>query len=100
MGKMSMLLDSIYLPRGSSEEMRKLALQTIIDRQDLIEKTGKFAPLLVFAEGGTTNNTAIMKFKKGAFIAEKRCKPVLLDYKVGTVHPAYDIIELLALVIL
>ena len=54
----------------------------------------------MFAEGGTTNNTAIMKFKKGAFIGEKRVKPLILDYEVSSVHPAYDIIEVLALAIL
>jgi hypothetical protein len=57
-------------------------------------------PLLVFAEGGTTNNSALLKFKKGAFVSEKRCKPIIMDWHVGTVHPAYDTIEVLVLAIL
>ena len=100
MGKMSELIDSIYLPRGSTDEKRQEALATIVNRQKLIEETGEYQPLLVFAEGGTTNNSAIMKFKKGAFIAEKRVKPLVLDYAISSIHPAYDIIEVLALAIL
>lgn len=100
MGKMSALIDSLYLPRGSGEEKRKEAIKSIGDRQKITEETGDFNPLLVFAEGGTTNNTALLKFKKGAFVAEKRVKPILLDYEVGSMHPAYDIIEVLVLAIL
>ena len=66
----------------------------------MVETTGSVNPLLVFAEGGTTNGTALLKFKKGAFMSEKRIKPLLLDWKVGTVHPAYDTIEVLVLAIL
>jgi 1-acyl-sn-glycerol-3-phosphate acyltransferase len=100
MGKLALLLDSIFLPRGSTEEKRKQALDTIIERQDLIEKTGAYNPLLVFPEGGTTNNSALLKFKKGAFIGERRCKPLLVKWEVGSVHPAYDTIEVLVLAIL
>lgn len=100
MGKMAMLIDSIFLPRGSSEAKRMEAIETIKERQKQIEETGKYNPLLVFVEGGTTNNSALLKFKKGAFIAEKRCKPLILNYSVGTVQPAYDTIELLPLAIL
>jgi len=57
---MSELIDSIYLPRGSTDEKRAAAIKTITDRQELIEKTGLYAPLLIFAEGGTTNNSALL----------------------------------------
>lgn len=73
MGKLGDLIDSIYLPRGSSQEKRDEALKRMTDRQELIEKTGNYAPLLVFAEGATTNGSGLMKFKKGAFISERRC---------------------------
>ena len=33
-------------------------------------------------------------------MAEKRVKPILLDYSVGTLQPSYDIIEILPLAIL
>lgn len=85
MGKMAMLIDSIFLPRGSTADKRNEAIQAIGDRQTLIENTGKYNPLLVFVEGGTTNNSALLKFKKGAFINEKRVKPLIMDWKVGSV---------------
>lgn len=50
-------LDSIYIPRGGSEEKKAKALASIRERQELIEETGRYAPFLVFAEGGTTNGT-------------------------------------------
>jgi 1-acyl-sn-glycerol-3-phosphate acyltransferase len=100
MGKMSMLIDSIYLPRGSTEEKRNQAIECIKERQQLIEDTGEFNPLLVFAEGATTNNTALLKFKRGAFVAEKRCKPLLMDWEVASIHPAFDTIEVMVLAIM
>jgi hypothetical protein len=55
---------------------------------------------LIFAEGGTSNGTGIMKFKKGAFFAERTVKPMFLKYKSHTVSPAFDIMEFLPLAIL
>ena len=97
---MALLLDSIFLPRGSTDEKKAEALEIIRERQALIEETGKYNPLLVFAEGITTNNSALGKFKKGAFVSNKRCLPVIMNYEVGTVHPAYDTAPLFALAIL
>jgi len=56
-------------------------------------------PFLIFAEGGTTNGTAIMKFKKGAFHSEKTVKPIFLKYSFGTLNPAFDTIPFFALAI-
>jgi 1-acyl-sn-glycerol-3-phosphate acyltransferase len=53
-------LDSIYIPRGGSEEQKAKALAAIRSRQELIEETGKYAPILIFAEGGTSNGTGIV----------------------------------------
>ena len=113
MGHICSLLDSIYINRDAAKAdafankeikvenfIKSSSLDSIIERQELIEKTGKYAPLVVFAEGATTNNTALLKFKKGAFVAGKRCLPILMEWKVGTVHPAYDTIPLMALVVL
>ena len=60
-------------------------------------------PLLLFPEGMTSNNTNILKFKKGAFYGEKRVKPVILKYResqvdtIGAVSPAYEVIEFFSL---
>lgn len=41
-----------------------------------------------------------MKFKKGAFFAEKTIKPMFMKYHCHTVSPAFDVMEFLPLVIL
>ena len=61
--------------------------------------TKDMLPIMVFAEGGTTNGTAIMKFKKGAFHSEKTVKPIYLEYSFGTVNPAFDTIQFFVLAI-
>lgn len=66
----------------------------------MIEETGAFKPFLVFAEGGTTNGTSIAKFKKGAFVSEKRVKPMFLKYEPGSVSLAYDSIDFFSLMVL
>jgi len=35
-------IDCIYIPRGGNEESKIKALEKIKDRQELIEKTGKY----------------------------------------------------------
>jgi 1-acyl-sn-glycerol-3-phosphate acyltransferase len=100
LGTLCKTIDSIFIPRGGSEEKKALALGAIRDRQEVIEQTGKFSPFLIFAEGATTNGTSILKFKKGAFFAEKTVRPMFMKYKQGTVSPAFDIMEFLPLAIL
>lgn len=93
-------LDSIYIPRGGSEEKKAKALAAIKQRQELIEETGKFSPFLIFAEGGTSNGTGLVNFKKGAFFAEKTVRPLFIKYGYHTLNPAFDTIEFLPLAIL
>lgn len=40
LGKLIDVIDSIYIPRGGSDESRAKALMKIRDRQELIEQTG------------------------------------------------------------
>ena len=43
----------------------------------------------------------MLKFKKGAFVAEKRIQPLVLRYNTQAIlSPAYDVIELLPLFIM
>eukprot|EP00356_Strombidium_inclinatum_P016455 CAMPEP_0170493354 /NCGR_PEP_ID=MMETSP0208-20121228/13746_1 /TAXON_ID=197538 /ORGANISM="Strombidium inclinatum, Strain S3" /LENGTH=373 /DNA_ID=CAMNT_0010769273 /DNA_START=276 /DNA_END=1397 /DNA_ORIENTATION=+ len=100
LGTLIECIDSIYIPRGGSEESKAKALAAIRGRQELIEETGKYAPFLIFAEGGTTNGSGLIKYKKGAFFAEKTVRPIYMKYKFGSVNPAFDTIEYLPLAIL
>jgi len=60
LGTLIDVIDSIYIPRGGSEESKAKALAAIRDRQEIIEETGKFAQFLIFAEAGTSNGSGIL----------------------------------------
>ena len=94
-------LDSIYIPRGGTDEDRKKALELLLERQEVIEADPKmYSPFLIFAEGSTSNNTHIMKFKKGAFYSGKKIKPIFLKYSFCSLSPAFETVELIPLIIL
>lgn len=93
-------LDSIYIRRGGTDEQVAEALKVIKDRQDKIEDSEHYNPLLLFPEGGTTNGRQLMKFRKGAFFSEKTVKPIFIKYLNSTLSVAFDTIEFLPLAIL
>ena len=37
-------------------------------------------PLIIYPEGGTTNGTSLLKFKRGAFMGLTSIKPVIFKY--------------------
>lgn len=101
MGNLAAVNDAIFLPRGGSEEQRAKALDAISARQNQIESTKKYHPLLMFAEGCTTNGSSLIKFKKGAFAGLKRVTPMVMCYSLdSSVSVAFDIMEILPLSIL
>lgn len=71
-----------------------------MDRQELIEETGKYAPFLIFAEAGTSNGTSIIKFKKGAFYSEKTIRPLYLKYDQSKVNPGFEVMEFVPVAVL
>lgn len=94
------VLDSIFIDRGADEATRQRTIKTICDRQSLIEETGKYAPLAVFVEGATSNGTHLLKFRRGAFLGEKRVTPMFLNYPVHGFSTAYDCVDFMPLVIM
>lgn len=42
---------------------------------------------MVYAEGGVTNNSSIIKFKKGPFMAERTISPVFMKFD----RPGYSL---------
>jgi 1-acyl-sn-glycerol-3-phosphate acyltransferase len=72
----------------------------INERQVAIEQEGKYPPIIVFPEGGTTNGTRILPFKKGAFAPLRPVRPIFLNYKYSTVSPSYDVMPFIPLYIL
>lgn len=72
-------IGSLYIPRSGSKEDRDKILELIKERQELIEDSeGTYAPLLIYPEGTTSNGKQCFLFKKGAFLAEKKIRPVVL----------------------
>ena len=45
-----------------------------------------FPPLIIYPEGGITNGTCIIQFKKGAFVGLNSIKPVGITYKSSLIH--------------
>lgn len=47
---------------------------------------------MIYPAGITSNGTHILKFKRGAFIGEKRVRPMMLKVDLGaTISIAYDV---------
>ena len=88
-----MALNAIYLSRGSSKEAREKVVEQIMTRQDEIEASnGELRRMMVFTEGVTSNGSHLLKFKKGAFIGEKRVRPLVIKVDLGaTISTAYDV---------
>lgn len=82
-GPVSKSIGCLYFDRGDSKS-RKDVMVSLEERYKLI-KEGKYPQLIMNAEGGTTNGRYLVKFKKGAFVGNYPCKPVVLKYKSNTI---------------
>ncbi|XP_042368558.1 lysophospholipid acyltransferase LPCAT4 [Plectropomus leopardus] len=69
-------------------ESRKKAVTQVTER---LTSNGYWPQMLMFPEGTTTNGSALIKFKPGAFLAGVPVQPVLLHYpnKLDTVRWTY-----------
>nr|XP_046236876.1 lysophospholipid acyltransferase LPCAT4 isoform X2 [Scatophagus argus] len=69
-------------------ESRKKAVAQLAER---LTSNGYWPQMLMFPEGTTTNGSALIKFKPGAFLAGMPVQPVLLHYpnKLDTVRWTY-----------
>jgi len=57
------------------------------------QSTGKYAPLIVFAEGGTTNGQYLAKFKRGAFMGLHNIYPKATKFHSMFQSPSSGILE-------
>lgn len=46
--------------------------------------------MIIYAEGGTSNGTHIMKFKRGAFVSNLAIQPYVQKYRSFLTCPVYD----------
>ena len=96
----SKALGCIFISRGGTPEELQKVVDQINERQVKIEETNEFPPFMVFPEGGTSNGTCLLPFKRGAFQSVKAVTPVFIKYKYGTMSQCYDVVPYIALVLM
>ncbi|EUD67965.1 acetyltransferase [Plasmodium inui San Antonio 1] len=85
-------LRCVFVYREKSED-RKIALESIKERQRMVEeKKNNFPSFVIFSEGTTSNGMQLIEQKKGAFSSLLPVTPVLLVYDYDFFNPAYDIL--------
>ena len=87
-GFISEVIGGVYMKRGSTKEERARSLQIIKERQ-LEAERGLRPPIHIFPEGSTTNGSALLQFKKGAFASLKAVKPQCFCYKGTFANPCF-----------
>lgn len=83
-GVMGTDLDYIFVDRKSADS-RKKTLEAIQSHVQAWRDGDR--PLLIFAEGTTSNGTTLHEFRKGAFVSGKPVRPVVVKY-TGSWNPA------------
>lgn len=78
-GPVTMAVGSLFVDRGDKGQHNNL-LDLIKERQKECEK-GLYPSLIIYPEGGTTNGTHLISFKKGAFAGLRSISPVVIDYQ-------------------
>ncbi|KAF7653566.1 hypothetical protein LDENG_00081420 [Lucifuga dentata] len=78
---------AVLVSRKDPESRKK----TVAQLTERLTSNGYWPQMLMFPEGTTTNGTALIKFKPGAFLAGVPVQPVLLHYpnKLDTVRWTY-----------
>lgn len=67
LGIMARAIGCIFVAREGAAEVREGIVKQIAARQAEVEEKGEYFPLCIFPEGGTSNGSFILQFKRGAF---------------------------------
>ena len=93
-GLIAMAIDCVFLDRAGTKEEKIKAAETIENRQQENERTGR-SPVLIFPEGATTNNEQVIKFKRGAFSGLHSVQPMAFKYwSLNGISPQNDTISM------
>ncbi len=99
-GLLCQALGCIFIAREGSLDARNQVIDQIRERQESIETEGLYPPIVVYPEGGTSNGTSVLSFKKGAFAGLKPVRPVFLRYDYDMLNNSYDVMPFFALFVL
>ena len=58
-----------------------------IEERQIESEKRIYPPLIVYPEGGSTNGTSLIQFKKGAFTGLKSIKPIIIRYHSNYIDP-------------
>ena len=93
-GAIATSLDSVFVDFGPPSSSRSGSVTAaILDRVDA-HLPGATPPLALFPEGTTTNGTALLRFRTGAFAPGAPVLPVLIEYPFASFSPSWESIEI------
>lgn len=74
-------LQGVFLDRAATQEQLDTTVNTITDRQELIETAEEeWPPITIYAEGAVTNGKNLSRFKRGSFVGLKAVRPQIMKY--------------------
>lgn len=100
MGLVAQAMSCIFIGRGVSQADRDGLVNQITDRQRQVEEEGDVPHFVIFPEGGTSNGTCLLPFKRGAFMANKAVRPIVMKCSYSVMSPCYDVIPMIPLAFL
>jgi len=94
-GLIAEYLGSVFVDRDNKDTI-KGTIDLVIEKQKNIFSGKDLSKFMIFPEGTTSNNTGILDFKQGAFIAELPVKPYIIKFETEkNISLAMDVIEML-----
>lgn len=77
LGTILKAMQTIFVDRVGTRDKKQVVLDKMLDRTSC----PGWPPIMIFPEGTTTNGTALITFKRGAFVLGVPVQPVVLNYK-------------------
>lgn len=91
-GPIARVAQCFFLDRTSKDDKKRIQ-DKIIERQKLIESDPNYEPIVIHAEGGTSNGTSIVKFKRGAFVGLMSCWPKIHKFNSYFQSPSTGVVD-------
>ena len=90
-GFMAEINHTLFMDRASKDDRK--AMFAKIDEHQKRAEAGEINPLVMHPEGGTTNGTALVNFKSGAFAGLNSVQPVAIKYNSSMIPLTTGVLE-------